>query len=190
MEVMSMSKSSDPDAADIVTATPGTGESTITDVGTARWISAHATELVEHLPHPRCAWQWGECGLSESALSTLRRTGLIEPVEDTERRWQTTRKMWDALPAYTDTPREDIGTLAGQVRAAQPSGTDRGESRSTRQGNESPEQRTLTGESADQTDASEVDEQAALDALREQIHGDAGGRDPAEHPDQKTLDSL
>lgn len=80
----------------------------------AKFVSHNATELSEHLPHPRCAWRWNEVGLSRRTLEVLSDAGLIKSVEDDPWRWQTTEKLWRALPRYCDDA--DPGTLAGQVR--------------------------------------------------------------------------
>ncbi|MFB6083939.1 MAG: hypothetical protein ABEJ94_06830 [Halorientalis sp.] len=90
------------------------GDGEALGIGKARWARAHQRELAEALPAPRCAWRWGETELTRSTIERMNEEGLIDPVDALPKRWQTTRKLWRALPRYCDD--QSPGTLAGQVR--------------------------------------------------------------------------
>lgn len=90
------------------------GQTTQLNAQQAKFVTHNQSELAAHLPNPRCAWRWSDVELSRRTLGYLRHVGLIEPVDSDAWRWETTRKLWRALPRYCEDP--SPGTVAGQVR--------------------------------------------------------------------------
>ena len=83
------------------------------DVSSSRWIVAHSTELVRHIPHPACRWTWSETNLSQSTLCQLRNRNLIK--RDGEC-WKTPKRTIDQIALYSDTDADQIGETVGSVQ--------------------------------------------------------------------------
>ena len=60
----------------------------------AALIRSHWTTVRRALPHPQSIWRWGETDLPHRVLHRWKWAGLIECVDDRDRLWRTSMRLW------------------------------------------------------------------------------------------------